>query len=112
MQRQEHYLEELLRRKRIAADNPAIGTPRVNKIYAQAGSLFSGNDVLDLLISIASEKPELYDQLLVDGNKWVETILADTKESSKELRTKLFGFASISSTTTVLDAITYHSGPC
>ena len=39
------------------------------KVQAEAGSLFSGNDVLDLLIgmSIDPKGKELFDQMLSDG---------------------------------------------
>lgn len=101
--------------ERIIANTSKTGkdpekAKRLAKVQAEAGSLFSGNDVLDLLIgmSIDPKGKELFDQMLSDGETWLDQIFKEKNNPANEVMIRtLFKDLGKELKLSVLDAITY-----
>lgn len=63
------------------------GSEEAKRIHNFTDTLFSGSQVLDMLLDLAIEKPELFNKFFLDGTKVLEEVgekLADNKTFLKE----------------------------
>lgn len=102
--------DKLLACSRIGADGKKVlDSEKLAEVNAISSSLFSADDVVDLWIALARKRPELYDALMSNGQKWMDSITEGADLKSKQALQDLLGTVQVGLEKTPLGLITYGS---
>lgn len=73
-------------------------------------TLFSGNDIINLLVDLAEKAPELLERFIADGREEFHKVFGGKTEAQKETIRKMFGALGKSIETSIWNLVTAHEG--